>query len=584
MPHPYGWLSLLPPVVAIVLAIVTRRVVVSLLAGIFVGALILNHGNPFAAVGEALETHLWETAIDEGNLRLFAFTLLMGGMVGVLSASGGMQGLIRLVTPWASSRRDRRRGQLTTWAAGMLIFFDDYANTILLGNTLRPLCDRLRISREKLSFIVDSTAAPVAGIAPLATWVAIEIDLIGEGLSSVAAAADQSVPGAFELFLYSIPYRFYPIWMLVFVALVAVLLRDFGPMRRAERMTIDDEPSPGRLAVDIDADELRVPARWFNAVVPIVVTLAVVVVLLYTTGRANLREKQAAMIAQDAQDTPAQSASPSAGETPARLRDILGEADSSFALAYASLAGLVLAVAMVRVQRILSWDQIGRACDRGIRAMLPALVILICAMTLSGMTKGNPAEDGDRPFEQQDVKLYAAYYLSGLLLGEGADGDAASAEPLHRGLSARRELLTWSLPTVVFVLAAVISFCTGTSFGTMGILMPMTVPLAFDVLGGVGSVSADNPILLGTIGGVLAGSIFGDHCSPISDTTVLSSQASACDHLAHVWTQMPYALTVGGVAILFGTLPLGLGAPVWLLLPVGVAVLVGVLLVFGTRD
>ena len=214
-----------------------------------------------------------------------------------------------------------------------------------------------------------------------------------------------------------------------------------------------------------------------------------------------------------------------------------------------------------------------------------AAAVTVVAPEIDEQLRSLAVQIVERPFEQQEVKLYAAYYLSGLLLGEEADGDAASGEPLRGGgLSARRELLKWSLPTVVFVLAAVISFCTGTSFGTMGILMPMTVPLVFDVLGGVGSVSAGNPILLGTIGGVLAGSIFGDHCSPLSDTTVLSSQASACDHLAHVWTQMPYALTVGGVAILFGTLPIGLGVPVWLLLPVGVVALAGVLLVFGERD
>ncbi len=187
MPHPYGILSLLPPVVAIVLAIVTRRAALSLVVGIFFGAMVTTGGNPMTALHDTLEINLWPTLVDEGKMRVFSFTLLMGAMVGIICRSGGMKGLVNCISPLA---RGRRSGQMTTWALGLLIFFDDYANTILLGNTLRPLCDRLRISREKLAYLVDSTAAPVAGLALVSTWVAVEIDYVKDGLAMLPAATE----------------------------------------------------------------------------------------------------------------------------------------------------------------------------------------------------------------------------------------------------------------------------------------------------------------------------------------------------------------------------------------------------------
>ena len=227
--HPYGWLSLLPPLIAIVLAIITRRAVVSLLVGVFCGALITAGGNPLVAVWETCELHLWPTLIDPGKMRVFAFTLLMGAMVGVISKSGGMQGLVNLLAPLA---RGRRSGQLTTWLLGLVIFFDDYTNTILLGSTLRGVCDRLKISREKLAYLVDSTAAPVASLALLSTWIAVELDYIGDGLTGTQSVAGLS---PIELFIASIPYRFYAVMALLLVPMIGLAGRDFGPMLKAER-------------------------------------------------------------------------------------------------------------------------------------------------------------------------------------------------------------------------------------------------------------------------------------------------------------------------------------------------------------
>ncbi len=557
--HPYGWLSLAPPLAAIVLAIATRRILLSLLAGIFFGALVMARGDVWLAVDQMLETHLWRTLVDEGKLRVFSFTLLMGAMVGVINRCGGMRGLVVVVTPWAKTRL---RGQLTVWILGLLIFFDDYANTLLLGSTLRPLCDRLKISRAKLAYLVDSTAAPVAGLALISTWIAVEIDYLQEGLNNLAVPLDVE---PFELFVASIPYRFYVILALAFVPLIAILGRDFGTMLSAERDRLAGVSGDGGGALNGLSDPTEpdptTPARPFNAILPIALTLIVVVFVTYTTG------KQVCLDA-DPSSTPA-------------LRTIMGNGDSSFALQRGALAGLLLAGALSIAQRLLTSRQVIEAAATGAKLVIPAIAILWFASTISRMT-GNQSVDGERTlraYEHTDHRFYTGDYLQGLLLGEVADGGEVSDEAAGRSKTLRH----W-LPTTAFILASIVAFSTGTSFGTMGILLPMIVPLAAAVLvADGGTCQPSDPIFLCSIGGILAGAIFGDHCSPISDTTVLSSQASGCDHMLHVWTQMPYALTVAAAAVLFGTIPIGFGVSVWLLLPVQLAMLLVVLMLIGKR-
>ncbi len=229
--HPYGWLSVVPPLATVVAALVTRRVLTSLLLGLASGAVITQWGHPAAMVYDLFETQLWTTFIDPGKLRVLSFTLMMGAMIGVLNAGGGMQGLVRLITPLT---RTTRSGQVTTWFMGLAIFFDDYTNTLLLGSTMRATFDRLRLSREKLAYIVDSTAAPVACLAPLSVWVAFELECISEGLlnSDLPIASTLS---PMELFIACLPYRFYVILALVLVLLVALMRRDIGPMVKAEQ-------------------------------------------------------------------------------------------------------------------------------------------------------------------------------------------------------------------------------------------------------------------------------------------------------------------------------------------------------------
>ena len=597
--HPYGIWSVAPPVVAIVLAIATRRIVMSLVLGVFAGALLMARGDLLLAVYETWETHLWNTLIDPGKLRVFSFTLLMGALVGVITRSGGMRGLIGLVTPWA---RNRRRGQLATYGLGLLVFFDDYANTILIGNTMRPIADRLRISREKLAYLVDSTAAPVAGVALISTWIAVELDYIASGLASVPELKSAN---PFELFIATLPYRFYVWGALVFVPLTAILGRDFGPMLQAERravalgsggidaMEATDSSgvceaggvcdASGAIETARQAGLQRVSA-WYHAAVPLLVTLSLVVYFLITTGLHALESTGELRQAPVFQQTPVELevVGEVGGEglaTTASLRDIIGAADSTIALQYGALIGLFVAMGMAFAARLMRWSEAVDAALGGARLVIPAIAILWAASALSRMTTDQPVDgrESSGDYDFRDHRLYTADYLGGILAGQGLRAGSSDATAVNGpGYSVR-----W-LPTIVFVISAAVAFSTGTSWGTMGILIPMVFPLARALMLRDGiAVTEAEPVLLATVAGVLAGAIFGDHCSPISDTTVLSSQSSGCDHLAHVWTQMPYAVAVGVVSIVLGTIPLGFGVSVLWLLPLQFIALFALLRLFG---
>jgi len=520
--HAFGALSLLPPVVSIVLAIATRRVLASLLAGIFAGTLILAGGSPIRAVADGLENHLWVALADEDHLRVFAFTLLMGAMVGVMRRGGGMEAIVALLAPLA---HNRQRGQLTVWGLGLILFFDDYANSLLLGNTMRPLTDRLRISREKLAYLVDSTAAPVSGLAIVSTWVAGELGFIQAGFDNLQPSL--AVDGL-GIFIATIPYRFYVLLALLLVPLVALSGRDLFDMLAAERRAATDPPARLHGPAESDPDEI-VAGHWLSAVLPVAIVLAVTIGLILITGRATL-------------------AADNAGEN-ASLMTTFGSGNSYLALVYGSLAGWITAILLFVVRRTAPWSEVQAASVEGAFQVLPALAILWLAWALSGLTSADFLATGD--------------YLGMLLQGT---------------LDVRM------MPTAVFLLAAFVAFATGTSWGTMGILLPLVVPVTWRMLTETsGDVSPSTPLLTAAIGGVLAGAIFGDHCSPISDTTVLSSQASGCDHIAHVRTQLPYALLAGLAAVLCGTLPVGFGVSPWLSVPLGVAFMALVLYLLGGR-
>jgi len=520
--------TILPPVIAIVLAIATRRIYLSLVIGIAVGAAMLSGWQPVAATTLFFEGLLWPAIAHDDHLRVYAFTLLMGAMVGVIRANGGMQGAVAAMSRFATTRR---RAGLLTWLLGMVIFFDDYANTLLLGTSMRPLTDRLRISREKLAYIVDSTAAPVAGLALVSTWIAGELGFISDGLKDLEFTG--GTPDAFSLFVASIPYRFYVLWALLLVPLTILLTREFGPMAAAEKRVlsrkepVDDDGSEERSAESRSVNE-RQQRHWSYAAVPVLVVICVTTTLLWTTGTQKLaamteKAKEAALVHPDSAE---------AIPPDVTVMTIFGEASSYLSLVYGSLAGLAVAIGMSLAIGGVRADTIRSASLDGARFMFPALAILTLAWSLSELTKMMGTGD----------------YLGGLVQ------QAISPE--------------W-LPTIVFILSSAVAFCTGTSWGTMGILMPLAIGATHASLADGAAIDPYQPVFIGTIGSVLSGAIFGDHCSPISDTTVLSSQASGCDHIAHVSTQLPYALVVGAAAILFGTIPIGFGVPVWVMLPLG---------------
>ena len=533
-PFAPGWFSLLPPLVAIVLALLFKEVITALLAGIWLGALAVAGYNPLLATWRLVDQYVVMALgdVDGGHTQIVIFSLLLGGMVGIISRNGGTRGVVRAVTPLA---RNRRRGKIATGLAGLAIFFDDYANTLVVGNTMRPITDRLKVSREKLAYLVDSTAAPVAALVPVSTWVGYEVSLIGGGLDAAAATeatgADQAFLAGlspYTVFLETIPYLFYPLLALSFVFLTSFMNRDFGPMARAEARAASGGGilRPGsRPAAEISESFVNprkdVPQRWWNAGIPVLTVVVVVLAGLYASGRAAVGPD-------------------------ASLRDVFGAADPFMTLLWGSLSGCLMAAALSLGQRLLDVKECVDAWLGGVKAMLIAMVILILAWSLGAVT--------------EDVGTAA--YVSQLLSGN---------------------LPLFLLPAVVFVTSGAMAFATGTSWTTMAILIPLVIPLTVSLAGGTGFADGSlYGILLATTSSVLAGAIWGDHCSPISDTTVLSSTAAACDHVDHVRTQLPYAVLVGAVGLLLGSVGTSLGLPTWIALVVGVAVLALCLRIFGT--
>ena len=514
----YGtWISLIPPVVAIGLALITREVVLSLFAGIWVGALFLVGFNPFAGTAHSLDVMI-DALIDRDHVAIIVFSLFLGGMVGVMARGGGNQGIVEVLSRFATNRQ---RGQLFSWLSALFIFFDDYANTLIRGNALRPMTDRLNISREKLAYIVDSTAAPLAVSAVITTWIGFEITQIQNSLGALAATtADPALAAqlqagadnAFTIFLHSLPYLFYPILALIFVLMTIIMKKEFGPMLTAERRAYSGGGviRPGSTpAADTSLEVLQPvkdkPRRWYNSALPVISVILVALWGLYSTGVSGLE----------------------AGER--TITNIIGDADPFAALLWASFAGSLVAIALVVFQKILTVSQALESWVGGMQSMLIAIIILILAWGLGGITG----------------EIGTGTYLASLL-----------EDSLPLAL----------LPGLVFFIAAVTAFSTGTSWGTMAILFPVVIPLAVAMGAGVGFAGGEHyTILLGAISSVMAGAVFGDHCSPISDTTVLSSMSSACDLVDHVRTQLPYALVVAVVALIVGEMPAAFEwiHPVW---------------------
>ena len=398
-----------------------------------------------------------------------------------------------------------RRVGLGVYWMGWLVFFDGLANAMLIGKTLRPIADRARMSREKLAFIVDSTSSPIAGLALLSTWVAYEMSVIREGFENIGTSVAAEMVQPFSWLVMSLPFRFYNLFMLLLVFLVVFFMRDWGPMHAAEKAA---RSKPAREPETSASPENKSISL---ALVPLGVLVAGVFGGLFVDGGGM--------------DEPLSFQS---------LVQALGAADASKVFVIATAVASLVAMGISFAYSGPGFD--AREFHRdtffhGMQQMFLPALILVFAWVLNSVIK----------------EMGTAAYLVSLL-----------GDKLPAGL----------LPTLVFLLAAVVSFSTGTSWGTMAIMMPLSIPLAAELSGFVPGVGA-SPVMAATIGAVLAGAVFGDHCSPISDTTVVSAFSCECDVMAHVRTQMPYALAAAAIGVLLGYGPAGFGVPAWVLLPLG---------------
>jgi Na+/H+ antiporter NhaC len=489
-----GWLSILPPLLAIFLALLIRQVIVSLSLGIFAGTLIYYDFNPITAILRFADTLMINVLIDKDHMFIILFTLLIGGVVGVISANGGTTGLAKQITKFAKTAKS---GMISSWLLGVLIFFDDYANSLIIGNMMRPITDKLKISREKLAYIVDSTAAPIASIVIISTWVGYEVGLIGDGLNSIG-----STQNAYDVFISSIPYSFYPIAAIFFVFITSFMERDFGSMLAFEKKARAQKSIIKTDELDNPEQVQAIKSKWYNGAIPILVILFGTVISLFYTGIVSLEAE---------------------GITEYSLQNIINHADSFSSLLWASFIASIVAIVLSVSQKILTLEKAVEAWQKGVQSMLVAVIILVFAWGISSITNN----------------LNTAGYIISLL--------SDSIDPRL-------------LPAIVFIICAAIGFSTGTSWGTMAIVMPIVIPLTYHVGNSFGLEGESLQIVMyGVISSVLAGSVFGDHCSPIADTTILSSLASKCNHIDHVKSQLPYSILVGIFTILLGTIPSAYG-------------------------
>ena len=441
-----SWWSLLPPLVAITLALVFRDVLLSLFTGVWLGATLVADGNAAAGFLRVIDTYARNALTDSDKMSIIVFSMLLGGMVGVMSRAGGTHGVVRALEPLATTPR---RSQVVTWLMGVAIFFDDYSNTLIVGNTMRPVTDRHRISREKLAYLVDSTAAPVACVALVSTWIGYQVSLVGDALDKVGSHLNP-----FGVFLASIPFAFYPIFALAITFAVAVTGRDWGPMLAAERRARGGEltAATSQPLADYESTGLEpdddIPKRWWNAAVPVLLVVGVTLVGLYLTGRASLAAE---------------------GMAEPSLSMVIGASDPFTVLLWASQIGLVSAVVLAVGQGLLSIRESLEAMVNGFKSMFMAFVVLTLAWSLG----------------QVCTDLATAAFL------KGAVGPHVPPS---------------LLPVAIFLVAAAVSFATGTSWGTMAILTPLAIPLVFH------ASEADPLTLAATVSAILGGSVFGDHC------------------------------------------------------------------------
>lgn len=500
--------ALLPPVIAIGLALITKEVYTSLLAGIITGGLLYSNFNLELMINTIFfqeDGGMVYKLADAWNVGILVFLVMLGILVSMLNKAGGSAAFGK----WASKHIKTRIGaQISVMILGVLIFVDDYFNCLTVGSMMRPVTDRHKVSRAKLSYIIDATAAPVCIIAPISSW---------------AAAVTSSVPedsgiNGFAVFLQTIPYNLYAILTLVMVLLVTVLRVDFGPMKKHEMNAIAGDlfTTPGRPYEGNEEEVINEKAHVLDLILPVAVLIAsCIVTMVYTGGFFE----------------------------GASFVDAFAASDASVGLVLGGAVTLVFTFIYYMMRDVLSFEEFAKCIPEGFQSMIAPILILTMAWTLSGMTN----------------LLGAKYFVADLV------ANSASA-------------MQGFLPMIIFLVAAFLAFATGTSWGTFSILIPIVI-----------GVFPEGQMMVISIASCLAGAVCGDHCSPISDTTIMASAGGHCEHVNHVVTQLPYVLVVGSVCmvgyLLIGIFKaVGLDAIVWLTLPICIVLLCVVLFVIRTKN
>ena len=500
-------LSLLPPVIAIGLALITKEVYTSLLAGIIAGGLLYSNFNLELMINTILfheDGGMIYKLADPGNVGILVFLVMLGILVSLLNRAGGSAAFGK----WASKHIKTRIGaQISVMVLGVLIFVDDYFNCLTVGSVLRPVTDRHRVSRAKLSYIIDATAAPVCIIAPISSW---------------AAAVTSSVPedagiNGFAVFIQTIPYNLYAILTLIMVLGVTLLRVDFGSMRTHELNAIAGDlfTTPGRPYEENEEEVVKENAHVLDLILPVaVLILSCITAMVYTGGFFE----------------------------GVSFVEAFANSNASVGLVLGGAVTLVFSFIYFLLRDVLTFQEFTECIPEGFKAMIAPILILTMAWTLSGMTN------------LLGAKVFVADFVAG------------SAQALQG-----------FLPVIIFIVAAFLAFATGTSWGTFSILIPIVI-----------GVFPSGQMMVISIASCLAGAVCGDHCSPISDTTIMASAGGHCEHVNHVSTQLPYALTVAAVCLVgylvIGVLQaIGLAALSWVALPVEIALLIGTLFVIRTR-
>lgn len=465
-------IALLPPIIAIVLALLTKEVYSSLFIGILSGALLYSNFSFTGTIDHMFVDGFISSVADPYNIGILIFLVILGSIVALMNKSGGSAAFGR----WASKHIKTRIGaQLATVCLGVLIFVDDYFNCLTVGSVMRPVTDKFNVSRSKLAYLIDATAAPVCIIAPISSWAA-----------AVAGFVSEEQIGGLELFIRAIPYNFYAILTIIMMVFISIIGLDYGPMKKHEKNAANGDifSEKGREAINtVEQNNTNTKGIVWDLVAPVFVLIfACMLGLIYSGGFFA-----------------------AGGDSYHKFIDAFSGADASVGLVYGSFAGLIFSIVYFLIRRVLKFTECMDSIAEGFKAMVPAILILTCAWTLKSMT------------DSLGAKVFIAEFVR---------NDASAVVPM--------------LPAIVFLIGVGLSFATGTSWGTFGIL----IPIVLAVFGG----SINNEIAIIAISACMAGAVCGDHCSPISDTTIMASAGAQCNHLNHVSTQLPYALTVAGVS------------------------------------